>query len=316
MPTIPYREFTIDVRTSRFLGWNAYVTDRCGVFLSSFSRDQEAQVVAAAKDFVDYAIQEDLGMGTFLNISGDTDGIDIGENDSTIWTYVDNQPIYVPAPALTELFVFAADSAPVNAVIGILALRGPGATKPFELFQQDFNLDAVDAQVPVSLAANPGSPSHEDPLLINFIGVFGPPIGEVFITGSGSSGGVPNGNVYSHIAATAPRSLSVVGAAAVPHSFEAFWSTLDVGFFEDGVVWLDALFPESTDTIDSFRVPAKSFVSFRFDSPVGASGDPSSSVGLPAGTTFRLMAHSRKGTGGGPTRAGGFATIKLRKVPV
>ena len=315
MRTISYEEFTIDVRTARYHGWNAYVRDPCGEFLSAFSRDHEGEVIEAAKDFVDYAIQEELGVQTSLIVAGDTDGFDLSEDDATVWTNVAAQPIYLPAPALTELFVFAADAAPVNIQIQIFGLRGPGAGKPFESVTVSRNLDAVDAQVPVSLADNPGSPSQEDILLVNRMGVVGPAIGEVFITGPGSSGGTPNGNVFGHISPTAPRASGNSGVAAVPHSFEAFLSSIDGGVFEDAVIWVDALFPGSLDTTDGIRTPVKSVISHRFDPPLGLNNPGEDPVGFPAGTTLRLMAHSRRGVGGGPTRVGGFSRFKLRKVP-
>lgn len=313
MAKIPYRDFEIDVRSAGYLGFNAYISSPLGVQIETLNDRIGLHALEASKAFIDKFIEENPVAQ--LEAAGDTNGQDIDESPHTVWTYAATQAVYEPLTAVTELFIFAAAAGPTGTLV-VEGTKAPGAAIAHECLTVERTLNGT---TPVSLSAAPGTPTAEDLFNIRDLGPKTPadvvPGGvEIFITGPGSSGGVPSGNVYGHLAVGdgVTRNQSQMGIATVPAGFEAAVAGFILGSHEDSDVWLEIIKPGSF-VVQSIRLPLKSAHERFFPTPrvLGPVENPSR---FPPGTFFRLMGAAKKAGGVNQTRLGGDISIPLFKV--
>lgn len=311
MAIFEYKKYSIETQPGGRLGFNVYVKSPAGQPIETLHGSVEIDVIEAARAFIDHDIEENPV--AFLHASGDTNDLDITEDPHTVWTYAAQQPVYKNLSAVTELFVWATDPGQ-SGTMTIRGTRSPNAAIPHSFIS--FNR-TLNGQTPVSLAATEGAPTVED--LYDFRDM-GPltaadvvTAGEIFVTGPGSSGGIPLGDVYGHLAVSdgVTRSETCMAIATIPAGFEAEIASFKVGVFEDAVVWLEV--DAEGITLSSFRYPVKQATERIFSLPqiFGAVELPSR---YPAGSRIRLMAKAKKAGGANRTRAGGELSVSLFKV--
>jgi hypothetical protein len=199
----------------------------------------------------------------------------------------------------------------------IRGTKSATAAFPFEPITVERTLNGT---TPVSLAETPGAPTPDDIFSIRSILPKAPadvvPGGvEVFITGPGSGGGVPAGDVYGHLAVMdgVTRTETHMGVAVIPGGFEAGTSGFTLGAHEDATGWLDVISPAGLKE-SSFHLPIKAGAERAFDVPRFAAEPAESPVRYPAGTFFRLMGSAKKTGGANTTRLGGSVSIPLFEV--
>lgn len=311
MAHFDYKRYSIETKAGGRLGFNVYIKNPAGRSVETLHGSVELDVVEAARAFVDHDIEENPL--TRLQASGDTNDMDIDEDPNTVWTYASVQPVYQGLSAVTELFVWATDPAQAG-TLKFNGTKSPDAAIPHE--EVCFNRTLV-GQNPVSLAVTEGDPTVED--LYDLLDM-GPvtssdvvTAGEIFVTGPGSSGGIPVGNVYGHLAVSdgVTRNETSMAVATVPAGFEAQIASFTVGAFEDAVVWLEV--DAEGIKFTSFRYPVKAATERTFSLPQ-ISGSVEEPARYPAGTRIQLMAKAKKAGGANRTRVGGELSLVLFKI--